>query len=266
MDRTQFKQRMESLKSYREQNPGKGYWDWRNSLPDNLKHTDDSEYDMRAAYESGAQPILEDDGLYHLPSRDPRTGRILKKSYHNTYWKALSEDAKLGYEPYWIVDDTYTSKSGDTPIQAFQRGGEIGNNDESVQKYKTGGEIYSEFPEDWDENKINGYYQWTMNNYTPSLQFANTVDNRLNRSNGIPMESGLINVYPEYGIIGLSRIPKINKPIRKLSTIIPDSRKRKDPDRPTFPESFEKFKAPIAHGFLNESLKYRKRERSKNKI
>lgn len=125
MDRTQFKQRMKSLKSYREQNPGKGYWDWRNSLPDNLKYTDDSEYDMQAAYESGAQPILENDGLYHLPSRDPRTGRILKKSYHNTYWKALSEDAKLQYEPYWIGNDTYTSKSGDTPIQAFEDGGEV---------------------------------------------------------------------------------------------------------------------------------------------
>lgn len=29
MDRTKFKQRMKSLKSYREQNPGKGYWDWK---------------------------------------------------------------------------------------------------------------------------------------------------------------------------------------------------------------------------------------------
>lgn len=29
MDREAFKQRMKSLKSYREQNPGKGYWDWK---------------------------------------------------------------------------------------------------------------------------------------------------------------------------------------------------------------------------------------------
>lgn len=29
MDRTEFKKRMQSLKSYREQNPGKGYWDWK---------------------------------------------------------------------------------------------------------------------------------------------------------------------------------------------------------------------------------------------
>ena len=28
MDRQAFKQRMRNLKSYRENNPGKGYWDW----------------------------------------------------------------------------------------------------------------------------------------------------------------------------------------------------------------------------------------------
>lgn len=37
MDREAFKQRMQSLKSYREQNPGKGYLDWKTSLPDNLQ-------------------------------------------------------------------------------------------------------------------------------------------------------------------------------------------------------------------------------------
>lgn len=29
MDKQAFKQRMQALKSYRENNPGKGYWDWR---------------------------------------------------------------------------------------------------------------------------------------------------------------------------------------------------------------------------------------------
>lgn len=82
MDKQAFKQRMQNLKSYRENNPGKGYWDWRNSLPDNLKYTDDTEYNMRGAYESGAQPILENDGFYHLPTRNPQTGEILKTSLH----------------------------------------------------------------------------------------------------------------------------------------------------------------------------------------
>lgn len=51
MDKQAFKQRMQNLKSYRENNPGKGYWDWRNSLPDNLKYTDDTEYNVRGARE-----------------------------------------------------------------------------------------------------------------------------------------------------------------------------------------------------------------------
>lgn len=52
MDKQAFKQRMQNLKSYRENNLGKGYWDWRNSLPDNLKYTDDTEYNMRGADEN----------------------------------------------------------------------------------------------------------------------------------------------------------------------------------------------------------------------
>lgn len=103
MDKQAFKQRMQNLKSYRENNPGKGYWDWRNSLPDNLKYTDDTEYDMHAAYESGAQPQWdEEDQSYHLPTRDPNAGLILKKSIHPTFWKGLTEDAKLGYNTYFF--------------------------------------------------------------------------------------------------------------------------------------------------------------------
>ena len=33
MDRNEFKKRMQSLKSYREQNPDKGYWDWKEDIP-----------------------------------------------------------------------------------------------------------------------------------------------------------------------------------------------------------------------------------------
>ena len=131
MDRTEFKKRMQSLKSYREQNPDKGYWDWRMSLPDNLPYTDDLVYDMRGAYESGAQPELQDDGTYHLPTRDSRTGRILKKSIHPTYWKGLEIDAGLDYNPYFFGDVTYTWNDEDGPfipwqkVEQFEEGGEV---------------------------------------------------------------------------------------------------------------------------------------------
>ena len=86
------------------------YREWRNSLPSNLRDTDDNLYDMRGAYKAGMQPTLESDGYYHLGSRDPETGRILKSPTHPTYLKALMEDARLGYYP--ITDskgNTYTS-------------------------------------------------------------------------------------------------------------------------------------------------------------
>lgn len=128
MDKQAFKQRMQNLKSYRENNPGKGYWDWRNSLPDNLKYTDDTEYDMHAAYESGAQPQWdEEDQSYHLPTRDPNTGLILKKSIHPTFWKGLTEDAKLGYNTYFLGDKVYTRHRKEGPLQAFADGGQTGD-------------------------------------------------------------------------------------------------------------------------------------------
>lgn len=128
MDRQAFKQRMQNLKSYRENNPGKGYWDWRNSLPDNLKYTDDTEYDMQAAYESGADAeYVEEDRSYHLPTRDPKTGYIFKKSIHPTFWKGLAEDAKLGYDAYFLGDKVYTKSKGEGPIEAFADGGQTGD-------------------------------------------------------------------------------------------------------------------------------------------
>lgn len=131
MDRTEFKKRMQSLKSYRENNPGKGYWDWRNSLPDNLKYTNDLEYDMRGAYESGAQPELADDGLYHLPTRHPKTGKILKASTHPTYWEGLTIDSELGYKPYFIGDNTYTWNNEDGVFISWQK----------VEQFNEGGEV-----------------------------------------------------------------------------------------------------------------------------
>lgn len=125
MDKQAFKQRMQNLKSYQENNPGKGYWDWRNSLPDNLKYTDDTEYNMRGAYESGAQPILENDGFYHLPTRNPQTGEILKTSLHPTFWKGLAEDVKIGYNTYFVGDKVYTKSKEEGPINVYADGGEV---------------------------------------------------------------------------------------------------------------------------------------------
>lgn len=87
-----------------------GYRHWRNSLPKNLRDTNDADYDMRAAYKAGMQPEWNDkDKSYHLGSRDPKTGRILKAPHHLTYLQALATDAALGYYPTMDSEgNTYT--------------------------------------------------------------------------------------------------------------------------------------------------------------
>lgn len=87
-----------------------GYRAWRESLPKNLRDTKDRDYDMRAAYKAGVKPRWNEyDKKYHLQSRVPESGRILKAPHHPTYLEALAEDASLGYYP--TIDskgNTYT--------------------------------------------------------------------------------------------------------------------------------------------------------------
>lgn len=49
-NKSKYRERMDSLQSYLQQHPDKGYWDWRNSLPDN------SDYNVQNVYASGGQP------------------------------------------------------------------------------------------------------------------------------------------------------------------------------------------------------------------
>lgn len=125
MDRQAFKNRMQQLKQYREQNPGKTYLDWKNSLPNNLQ--DDSDYNLHRAYELGYTPEWnETDKSYHLPTRDSETGEILKKPWHPTFIIGLQEDAKLGYYPQTINGTTYTTtwEGNENPIYKYANGGE----------------------------------------------------------------------------------------------------------------------------------------------
>ena len=84
-----------------------GYQKWRANLPTNLRE-ETPDYNLYEAYKSGAKPRLESDGYYHLPSRDPRTNKILKKATHPTYGMALREDAMEGYLPVYKNGETYT--------------------------------------------------------------------------------------------------------------------------------------------------------------
>lgn len=162
MDREAFKQRMQSLKSYREQNPGKGYLDWKASLPDNLQ--DESSYNLQRAYELGYEPeYVEEDRSYHLPTRDQETGEILKKPWHPTFLIGLQEDAKLGYYPQTVDGTTYTTtwEGNENPIYKYANGGEVPptNKPTIVEPIPYKGKLYSDrYGKKYTEEQVYDYY------------------------------------------------------------------------------------------------------------
>lgn len=104
------------------------YQRWRANLPINLRAENDN-YDLYNAYKSGAKPKLESDDFYHLPSRDPRTNRILKKATYHTYGTALREDMVEGYLPVYKNGETYTYplpwiKANGGGLNKFEDGGD----------------------------------------------------------------------------------------------------------------------------------------------
>lgn len=85
------------------------YNDYVEHLPENLRNTDPSVYDLEGAYKAGLKPEWDDeDKSYHLGSRDPKTGKFLKKPLHPTFLIGLLEDIRAGYYPYWKGKDLYT--------------------------------------------------------------------------------------------------------------------------------------------------------------
>lgn len=108
-----------------------GYNEWKNKLPKNLQDTTD--YNLKGAYESKLSPELVN-GEYHLPSRNPITGEILKSELHPTFNLALEEDEKLGYKAYKKDNKVYTFDK--IPDKTF-----------TPYKKQLGGEVTSSIPE-----------------------------------------------------------------------------------------------------------------------
>ena len=84
------------------------YNQWRSTLPKNLQ-TETPDYDLYGAFKAGLQPEWNDeDKSYHLGSRDPKTGRILKKPGHPTFGQTIYNDMLLGYYPIYKDGEIYT--------------------------------------------------------------------------------------------------------------------------------------------------------------
>lgn len=57
-------------------------------------------FDTDNSRASGARPATSGPNKGHLPSRDPRTGQILKGRAHESFDKAIEEDLGLGFRPF----------------------------------------------------------------------------------------------------------------------------------------------------------------------
>lgn len=132
MEIKDFRNKLDQYKKAREKNPQLSYWQWKQMLPSNLADTPDWQYNNVGAWSGGLTPELNEDGYYHLGSRNPITGEILKPKTHSTYQKAIENDIAAGYYPYEKNGRTYTktySPTGD--LSGYSEGtGEEGIVDE----------------------------------------------------------------------------------------------------------------------------------------
>ena len=87
--------------------------------PNLAKETPD--YNLRGAYEGGLEPGLADDGTYHLGSRNPITGEILKSPNHPTWNKFLKGEEDAGYEVYQKEGKYFSKEKEESFSKAFSK-------------------------------------------------------------------------------------------------------------------------------------------------
>lgn len=76
-------------------------------------------YDMDTAVKAGLQP----DETGHWPSREPKTGQILKGRKHKTFHLTVEADEKLGYKMTKGKDGRYYSQKVEpTPEESMREG------------------------------------------------------------------------------------------------------------------------------------------------
>ena len=127
MDRVEFKQRMQQLKSYREQNPDKGYWDWKRKIEEykglDIEH--DDTYDYKGFYKENparAYEMLNDNPNAHFTDKykTPKHPTFSNESiYSNDVTPGGSWDYIDGRDVYRFSD--YTFEHSDETLDYLNR-------------------------------------------------------------------------------------------------------------------------------------------------
>lgn len=136
MNRTEFKKRMQSLKSYREQNPDKGYWDWkveqfdnggqtqRRELGDSLYEDPRIEDRFKPRFELRKEPVSYYGNLFTKLAKAVRPINVL-----GTIGEFVQNIFPSREQEYLNDIDTYFDKQARNKtvisVQKLEEGGEV---------------------------------------------------------------------------------------------------------------------------------------------
>jgi hypothetical protein len=144
---------------------------FRETLPDNLKNTNPSTYNMKGYWEALGKPAnfdysqpTEEDGYYHAFSRNPKTGEILKSPNHPTFKTAIERDIQSGYTPY---------VSPEGKVFTFGKEDKV---PEGYRKYQAGGTRRPIFTSNPNDPRIQNYGD-SLNLYNYSKNLSRSFPN-----------------------------------------------------------------------------------------
>lgn len=178
MDRTQFKQRMKSLKSYREQNPGKGYWDWKVQAFENGGKTN-----QKSTEQDIVNSPYEDPSFVGKPYKGLRSilGKEAKDYIGNlNYLKSLSKFMRVFGPVADFVNYTFPRKESEYLYDTDKHFRDIVKKDkiQQVEMLEYGGETESKYPQFINGQRVN---RWTgqpiaTGQATPVLDLRTAAD------------------------------------------------------------------------------------------
>lgn len=119
------------------------------------------------------------DSIGHLPSRDYKTGLLLKHPAHPTFKKGLEEDKKLGYTPMMdMFGNVYTVSPNDIPTEGYFSPNKT--NTQMKNTFATGGQMRNATNSQFVPSYVNGvpvygFGSWLKKNAGNVLQVAGGV-------------------------------------------------------------------------------------------
>lgn len=206
MDRQAFKQRMQNLKSYRENNPGKGYWDWKVKAFQDGGQISDSEMErfyLATGRSRGGRPLEEglkpvfsiEDAANMTPIGDAISVKDIYDAVKNRDWlgAGLAALAVLPFVP-----------RGLRKVKAAARYIPTVNREERSNKTGVGAE-----PNEFDLQVNTGMYRdpmqlanHEMNHYTDYI-ISRNIDTSVNNNKNINAYTKWFNAIPLLGTTAL---------------------------------------------------------------